>query len=376
MDGGMLRKTAMWISGLVPGIFASACRAEAAIPTTTGEPWLNPETALSLIVLLLIAQVLTGGALVLCWRWGRRRFTTLREQLIDAVDNIPEGFVLCDAEDRLVVCNEQYCRMYPGVEERVIPGTSFIEIIRWFIDTYPAIGFEESKKELLARRLRHHHNPGIPFEYELQDGRRIRITERRTRDGGVVGIHSDITDVRRTHERLRHLANHDSLTGLPNRSYGQERLEQVLAQARQQNRCFAVMFLDLDRFKQINDTLGHHVGDELLQAVAQRLRGHLRDQDTLARLGGDEFMVIMDQFDDPSAIAITAQRLVEALAQPFQVNSHEVSVTTSIGIACFPEDGDDIPSLMQNADAASYQAKAQGPNNYRFYSPEPHIARA
>lgn len=202
------------------------------------------------------------------------------------------------------------------------------------------------------------------------------ITERRTRDGGVVGIHADITDVRRVHEHLRHLASHDALTGLPNRGYCQERLSQILVQAHRQNRRFAVMLLDLDRFKQINDTLGHHIGDGLLQAVARRLKGHLRDEDTLARLGGDEFMVIMDDIDDSDIIATTAQRLIEALASPFQVDGHEVSVTTSIGVACFPEDGEDIPTLTQNADAASYQAKAQGPNNYCFYRPEPHAAHA
>ncbi|MDQ2697127.1 MAG: EAL domain-containing protein [Pseudomonadota bacterium] len=323
---------------------------------------------------ILAGLGLIGGGLFLFWRWTGQRLARMGKQLADIIDSIPEGFVLCDAEDRLVACNEQYRRLYPGVREIAVPGVAFSQLVLTFLRTDAALPRHGSIDEALAARMARHRNPGPPFEHELRDGRRIRITERRTGDGGSVGIHADITDIRQTEERLQYLAHHDPLTGLPNRGYCLERLEQALARARRRHSGFAVMYLDLDRFKQVNDTLGHAVGDALLQAVARRLKGHLRDEDTLARLGGDEFMVILEDMEDPAVAAAFARRLTGALARPFQVQGHELAVTASVGVALYPENGTDIATLMQNADAASYHAKAQGPNNYRLYTPALHAA--
>ena len=294
----------------------------------------------------------------------------MREQLADAIENISEGFILYDAEDRVVVCNEEYRRMYAKVRDLAVPGTPFIKLARAFSQTHLVVGAEAREDEVLAKRIAHHSRPGKPCEYELKDGRRIRITERRTREGGIVAIHADMTDVRQTQERLRHLATHDPLTGLPNRAYCQERMEQIIDQARRDRRRFAVLYLDLDRFKAINDTLGHHAGDELLQAVARRLQRQLRDENAVARLGGDEFVVTLEDLGNVPCAEVLAKRFISALSNPFRISGHELFVSTSIGIAHFPEDGEDIATLMGNADAASYRAKSQGLNNYCLYAIE------
>ncbi len=299
------------------------------------------------------------------------RLLVLRDQLTEAIESVPEGFVLCDADDRLVACNKQYLEIYPGVREVAIRGARFEDIVRVFMLKHPLIMNKYgSLDEALAARMARHRQPGSPVEHELQDGRRIRITERRTRDGGIVGIHADITDVRRVHERLAYLANHDPLTGLANRGYVHERLSQVLARASRHQGRFAVMYLDLDRFKRINDTLGHHVGDELLRQLAKRLRDNLRDEDTLARLGGDEFMILLEDLNSADLATHTAQRLVGALRKSFTIDGHEVYVTTSIGIARYPDDGRTKAALMQSADAASYYAKSLGANRYSISSPD------
>lgn len=325
------------------------------------------------VLILLVCLVLLSLGVIglfISQRRGEVRLALLRERLSDAIESIPHGFLLCDAKDHLVVCNEQYRQMYAQIREIAIPGTPFVQIVRALFQSHLVIENENRLEEAIAKRMARHTNPDLPFEYELRDGRRIRIYERHTSDGGTVAIHMDITDMHRDQERLQHMATHDSLTGLPNRSYLQQRLEQALARARRHEERIAVLYLDLDRFKLVNDTLGHHAGDELLQAVAGRLKSHLREEDTLARLGGDEFMVILEDLADFPNTEISAQRLIDALGQPFQVSDHEIFITASIGIAHFPEDGDDLNTLVQNADAASYQAKSEGANQYCLYTPE------
>ena len=326
-------------------------------------------------VLFMLVSLITLALAVMGLLFGRQRaaahLASLREQLADAIDNIPEGFILCDASDRVVVCNEQYRRMCAGLSDVAVPGMPFVELARAFFRDRPVVDDRHDEEQMLAERMARHCNPGELFEYELRDGRRIRISERRTRNGGVVGIYADMTDVRRTQERLHYLATHDVLTGLPNRAYCQEHLERIIVQAHRNRTRFAILYLDLDRFKIINDTLGHHAGDELLRAVAKRLRSQLRDGDILARLGGDEFMTILvDALVDLDFAEVFARRLIGALSEPFSIVSNEVFVSTSIGIAQFPAHGGDIETLMRNADVASYQAKSQGPNNACLYTPE------
>jgi diguanylate cyclase (GGDEF)-like protein len=169
-------------------------------------------------------------------------------------------------------------------------------------------------------------------------------------------------------ERVEYLAYHDSLTGLPNRSLFSRLLGQSIHQAHRHDRRLAVMFLDLDRFKQVNDTLGHEAGDQLLQEVAIRLKDCLRDSDTVARLGGDEFVVLLPELDEQMYAATVAQKILSATARPFLLLGQEFRVTASIGISTYPQDGLDEQTLTKNADVAMYKAKEEGKNNFQFYS--------
>ena len=169
-------------------------------------------------------------------------------------------------------------------------------------------------------------------------------------------------------KRVEYLAYHDGLTGLPNRSLFSKLLSQSISEAHRYHKQLAVSFLDLDRFKQINDTLGHEAGDQLLQEVANRLRGCVRDSDTVARLGGDEFVVLLPDLGDGKYAAIVAQKILTVIARPFMLIGQEFRVTASIGISAYPQDGLDEQTLTKNADIAMYQAKSEGKNNFQFYS--------
>jgi diguanylate cyclase (GGDEF)-like protein len=166
------------------------------------------------------------------------------------------------------------------------------------------------------------------------------------------------------------LAHHDALTGLPNRLLLNARLEHSLQHARREGTNVAVLFLDLDRFKKINDSLGHPVGDRLLQLVAERLSVSIREEDTVARLGGDELTIVLGHVDDARHAATVAQAVLDKLSKPFELEGQDVFLSVSIGICLYPHDGRDVTTLLKNADAAMYMAKSEGRNGYHFYSEE------
>ena len=186
-------------------------------------------------------------------------------------------------------------------------------------------------------------------------------------------ILNDITARKSNEERLKFLANYDPLTSLPNRSLFNQRLERALAHAQRFNKGLSVLFMDLDRFKNINDTLGHEAGDSVLQAVAERLMGCVREIDVVARLGGDEFVILIEQVTDVRQAGSVGQKLIRAMAEPLLLGGHECSVTASVGISTYPADGDDGATLLKNADIAMYRAKEQGKNNVQFYTPTMNI---
>ncbi len=185
---------------------------------------------------------------------------------------------------------------------------------------------------------------------------------------GTYGIARDITDRIEAEEIIRFQAYHDMLTRLPNRTLLKDRLNQAITHARRNKTNLSVMFLDLDRFKVINDTLGHIVGDHLLQAVAMRLRHCLREGDTLARIGGDEFTLLLPEVNSREDAEFIARKIIKSLKEPFRIDSHELFISTSIGISHYPEDGDTMESLIKHADIAMYSVKGKGKNGFEFYS--------
>ena len=199
----------------------------------------------------------------------------------------------------------------------------------------------------------------------------LSITVVRNEKGDIsnyIALFSDITERKASYERIQHLAHFDALTNLPNRALLNDHLDLAIAVANRSQTQLAIIFLDLDRFKVVNDSLGHHAGDLLLQVVSERLKNCVREIDTVARLGGDEFVILLGSIRDPSDAARVAQKVVETIAIPFMLDGNEVNIGTSIGIGIYPENGLDRPTLLKNADAAMYHAKENGRNNFQFFS--------
>jgi diguanylate cyclase (GGDEF)-like protein len=187
--------------------------------------------------------------------------------------------------------------------------------------------------------------------------------------GGWLATHEDVTERIRNEERVAYLARHDILTGLPNRLHFRERAEEALPLLRR-GEGFAILCIDLDHFKEVNDTLGHPAGDELLKLVADRLRQNVRETDILARVGGDEFAVVQTMLQRPEEVTILASRIIEVLGEPYEVDGQEVVVGSSIGVAIAPGDGNDPDQLLKNADMALHRAKADGRGMFRFFEAE------
>ena len=211
---------------------------------------------------------------------------------------------------------------------------------------------------------------------DLDDGRILECYSRPRRIGeqivGRVWSFRDITERRQAETRLAYMANYDSVTGLPNRHLLRERLDRAIKHEARSHRHLAVMFLDLDNFKSINDTLGHDVGDRVLQVVANRLLACLRESDTVARIGGDEFTVLVEDMTTMESIAALAQQIIDSLSLPFPLDGREMFCTVSVGIAIYPDDSESLDGLMKSADSAMYRAKEQGRNTYRFFTEDMH----
>ncbi|WP_407115948.1 EAL domain-containing protein [Bradyrhizobium sp. LMG 9283] len=299
----------------------------------------------------------------------------LQEQklrLDTAINHMVEGLCMFDADKRLVVCNERYARLYRLPPELLRTGTSHSDIIRHrivkgILKGDPSEGAAEQFISKLA---------ALPFDVvssridEFADGRLICVTRQPMAGGGWVATHLDVTEQRRSEAKITHMAQHDALTDLPNRVLLRERMEHAIAVTRNGGLDLAVLMLDLDRFKEVNDTLGHPAGDALLRAVAARLRECVTETALIARLGGDEFAVI-DYVTNPAVeAAALAENVRKALCEPFDLGDHRVTVGTSIGIAIAPRDGNDSDVILKSADLALYSAKSGGRGAFRFFEPE------
>jgi diguanylate cyclase (GGDEF)-like protein len=302
---------------------------------------------------------------------SQRELQEQKLRLDSAINNMGEGLCMFDAEKRLVVCNDRYAKMYQLPPELLRAGTSHREIIEHRISNgILKAGTNDSAAKVMSALNALPSNVPASRVDELADGRLICVTRQPMPGGGWVATHQDVTEQRRSEAKITHMAHHDALTDLPNRVLLRKRLELALSITRRGGADLAVLMLDLDRFKEVNDTLGHPTGDALLQAVAARLLGCVRETAMVARLGGDEFAVI-ECVENPLVEAVSlAERIKAALCEPFDLGDHRVTVGTSIGIAVAPRDGTDSDEILKKADLALYSAKNGGRGSFRFFEPE------
>jgi diguanylate cyclase (GGDEF)-like protein len=289
------------------------------------------------------------------------------ELLLTILDNMSQGVLLFNADARMVFCNRRYIEMYGLSPDLAKPGCTLIDLLD---HRRQAGSFSGDPGEYIAE-LMAKVAEGNTFASIVAsgDGRAFSIVNKPLPDGGWLATHEDVTERQRAEDRIAHMAGHDALTDLPNRVLLRERLEHELKRVKRGEN-LAVLCLDLDHFKSINDTLGHPIGDELLKLVADRLRGCTREPDTIARLGGDEFAIIMTQMQQPADAAILARRIRESIIKSYQVDGHQIISDISIGISIAPIDGAEPDQLLKNADMALYGAKADGRGMYRFFEAE------
>ncbi len=296
----------------------------------------------------------------------RRHLRTQNLRMDTALNNMSQGLAMFDAAQRVVLCNDRFALMYGMSPEEVRPGTALRDIVARriangiYAGADPVAYVDQQLAPVLEVSTR---------IQELSDGRTVVMSCQPMPDGGWVTTHEDISERRHAEKQIAYMAHHDAVTDLPNRILFRERVEDALKRVPRGERV-AMLCLDLDRFKAVNDTLGHPVGDALLRSVATRLTASVREGDTVARFGGDEFAVLQIGGPQPEGAIVLAQRLVEALGVPYEIDGQQVIIGTSIGIAIAPMDGPDADQLHKNADTALYRAKSEGRGTYRFFEPE------
>ncbi len=291
-----------------------------------------------------------------------------RERQMRAVmDSVPAMISQADTQMRIVYANQRYAD-WVGVPRDPLAGRS----VRELVDAATFQVMEPHLRQVLGGREVRYERRQRGRDGALRDFE-VHYVPNRDAAGAVCGyfvLLNDVTTRKQDEEMLYFLANHDQLTSLPNRNLFNEHLAVALSHASRNGEKLAALFIDLDRFKNVNDTLGHQTGDARLQQVAQRFRACLRESDVVARLGGDEYTVMMRPVRDLQEVATCAQKLIDALSGAFEVEGHELFVTCSIGVSMFPDDARDAATLLKNADIAMYRAKDQGKNTYRFFSSE------
>jgi diguanylate cyclase (GGDEF)-like protein len=331
-------------------------------------------TLLYYVAAIEIAQYLGGHRLrlIVTTRDKAKLVRSLAEQNVrfdTALANMPHGLCMFDAKRRLVVWNKRFCEIYQIAPEALSPGITIRRMIA--LSAVRGNRFDQTVSEIVAEyEAQLASGAAASSKRALPNGRIIALSQQPMADGGAVVVFEDVTEREQAEERARFLATHDDLTGLPNRLLFSQAVSDAVKAGRRYGHEFAVMFVDLDRFKIINDTLGHAAGDSLLTEVASRLKQCLRESDVVARLGGDEFIILLRDVSDGQQVATVARKILSTVVKPLTIHGQECRVTASIGISVFPSDAQDEESLTKNADAAMYAAKEEGRNNFRFHSRE------
>ncbi len=313
---------------------------------------------------VLIGSILFLIVQRLLWqrRASERRISLEKVSLDTAINAMSQGLVLFDSENRLVVCNHRYIAMYGLSPEVVRRGLDLRELLQHHKDT----GSLQAEVDAYCTRVLDRVASEEVYVASVGDGRWVQITHQKAVNGGWVATHEDITERRKADEKIAHLAHYDTLTDLPNRVLFREQLELELKRIRRSGQ-LAVLYIDIDEFKSINDSLGHPVGDELLKTVAARLRHCVRETDFVSRLGGDEFAIVQTSVQQPEDVTDLISRIYSVMREPCECLGHQLSTDASIGVALAPQDGTDLDELLKNADLAMYGAKADGRRTYRFF---------
>ena len=314
-------------------------------------------TTLFLIVQRLSAQ----------HRNSERRLELEKERLDTAINNMAQGLILYDADGRVVLLNQRYLEMFDLSPEIVKPGMHFRELIAY----RKSVGsFKGDVDAFCYNIMRNVALSKVSHDtVETDDGRCIDTLTQPLKNGGWVATQDDVTERRRAERQIARLAHYDALTDLPNRVLFRQRLDLELERIKRGGQ-FAMLYIDIDEFKSVNDSLGHPVGDELLKGVATRLRNCIRETDFVARLGGDEFAIVQTGVEQPSDVMGLVRRIYDAIREPCECLGHNVTTDASIGIALAPHDGVDLDQLLKSADLAMYGAKADGRRTYRFFEAE------
>ncbi|MDA9441114.1 diguanylate cyclase [Bradyrhizobium sp. CCBAU 51745] len=313
--------------------------------------------------------VLSIGLLVLTlfliFRQVTNRLSLEKQRLDTAMNTMTQGLLMFDQDERLIVCNRRYIDMYRLSTNAVKPGVHFRDVIQHRADTG---SFEGDVDEYCDRILS---QVGLTQSsiVETSDGRLIEVKNHPGAAGGWLATHDDVTERVRADERIAHMAHYDALTDLPNRVLMRGHLERRVAELAQ-GKPFAILYIDVDEFKGVNDSLGHEVGDELLRQVASRLRACVSGNDLVARLGGDEFAIVKAGTSDQAGLSTLAEQILTSLRMPVDCKGQEITTDASIGIAIAPDHGDIIDELLKRADLAMYAAKSEGRGTFRIFVPE------
>ena len=343
------------------------------------ERWEYERNMVAAAALVFCAMVLLAAAVAVVvfdrMAQARKDIADAKALLDQALESMVSGFVLLDAQQRVAHWNRRFVELFPWMRGAMASGMPFRQVLEQSVAHHLPVGSDAERQQWIALRLAQQQDGTGAHEQVLPDGHCIHVLERATPEGGWVITYHDVTDLRRANEEIEHLAFYDPLTGLPNRRLLLDRLGQAPVLSQRSGKVGALLFLDLDHFKDLNDTLGHEVGDELLQEVAQRLLANVRVADTVARLGGDEFVVMLsDLSSNTQEAAALAQRIGEkilrGLSEPYVLRGHTHQGAASIGATLFGASAQSAIELLRQADIAMYQVKARRGNALCFFDPK------